>query len=743
MWWWDSNSLRGKPGLPALACNIARKAARESWPYRRRKGRGGGREYPLSCLPLETQLAIVERSTSEELKELMSESNAGKFGSLEPKVQSTITQAVVGPDDIPTLSASLTTGPLKLSPQDLKNPKKACKFKVAQVLSTLPSRAGREKTAQDFARLYNVHRATIWRWAKWAKEQASPSSAVQVERQEEPEFPRSKVFSPQAVAFGLAVYARNIQCGRRAAYRALEQKAQQTGWRMGDYTSFTRLIRRVPDAVWAKIERGNLGFELHYVPKIIRDWLAVPVQSIICGDQKIFDYEIYDPESDQIIITNGYIWMDCASRAINGIWIELGPYNSFTVGHSLREALRFGIPEDIFTDWGKPEGSAHITHIRNSIQNLCNTGDYSAFQNKYYLNHKKARVQTPWQKPIENIMNQMDLLLKEHFPPGYRKRSTEAWANNEIQKKLRSDRKSGKLLTVSEFLDLVFTTVDTYNHRSKKLKEGKTIIPAKVFKEGLGLQNRIRLSNEALNYVCLPTYRRKPHQGKVGVQLRANDYREYFSFKISGLDSVSVSIDPYDKEAPAVLTDPGGNFVDLAEPIPHVVPGETSKKGAKFLEARARYMKEIRRKAKEIKDAFGLVDKKEVIAIGAVTRVANQAKKAKEGLDQVREEQKKQAKVIKMEAHRDRERLKEEMALEQKDEAPDSRIFKIPEDPRGRFRLWKTLDSKQNRSIEEQRFWEYFKNTADYRAYKALEDDFGDFWQGKGGNNTHDEVLEM
>jgi len=166
---------------------------------------------------------------------------------------------------------------------------------------------------------------------------------------------------------------------------------------------------------------------------------SIPVQSIICGDQKIIDYLCYDPETDRYLVLNAYIWMDCASRFINGAWIELGHYNSFTVGYSLREALRWGIPDQIFTDWGKAEGSKHIQHILSSINEITQPGTWSDFSNNYCIEHKKAQPLKPWKKPVESIMNQIDLLLEKQFLPGYRKRQVDAWENKQIQQKLQID----------------------------------------------------------------------------------------------------------------------------------------------------------------------------------------------------------------------------------------------------------------------------------------------------------------
>ena len=679
-----------KTGLTPRA--VQKRAKKESWPYM--SGQGKGKIFHINDLPLDIQEQLIRHDADL--------------------------------DDIPHLSAT-DNSPVWLTPKESTDPRIGRKLKVYQYIKSLPRYAGREEAAEIFAQLYGVHRSTIWRWVEWVERRKGArrsQSGVNL-------LPKSVSFSPQALAYGLATYARNIRCGKKAAYMALEDKAFRSGWKIGDYTSFTRLLKKVPKDVWTRLEKGDLGFELECVPKIIRKWLAVPVQSVICGDQKIFDYLVYEPETDRIMVLNAYLWMDCASRFVNGAWVELGHYNSYTVGYSLREALRYGIPEEIFTDWGMPEGSNHIAHIRRSIQELSYTGNYSDFADKYYLDHRKAQPCKPWQKPIENIMNQIDILMKRHFAPGYRKRAGDTWENKEIQKKLKSEIKSGELLTVEEFIDLFFKTIDEHNHKRKKLREGKTIIPAEVFKKGLESQNRIRLPETTLDYVCLPTWQRVPRQGKVGVQVRPGDFREYFSFKLTGLDRVQVTIDPYDTETPAVITDLEGNFIDIAEPVPNVVPGRASSEAERFFAVRAEYMKEIRSKTRAIKDAFGLVDKKEIIAIGKTSHTARKARKEIKTRDEALEHERRQAKVLRLEAKRGRRELREK-ADKAKVKSSKDDGFCIPVDSREKYRLWKQLDSrKQNLSAEEFAFWNHFQSTADFSAFRTLEEDFGDLFSTK------------
>ena len=57
--WFDIKKLCAQPGMPNTCRGVLWKARSEGWMSRPRKGRGGGREYPLSCLPPETQAAVL------------------------------------------------------------------------------------------------------------------------------------------------------------------------------------------------------------------------------------------------------------------------------------------------------------------------------------------------------------------------------------------------------------------------------------------------------------------------------------------------------------------------------------------------------------------------------------------------------------------------------------------------------------------------------------------------------------
>lgn len=63
--WYSARNLAELPGMPATKWGVCKKAAREAWPFREVKGKGGTRhEYPLTALPEETQAHLRAQNTA-------------------------------------------------------------------------------------------------------------------------------------------------------------------------------------------------------------------------------------------------------------------------------------------------------------------------------------------------------------------------------------------------------------------------------------------------------------------------------------------------------------------------------------------------------------------------------------------------------------------------------------------------------------------------------------------------------
>jgi len=718
--WYSAKELAGVAGMPGTKRAVQIKAKNCLWLSRPRKGRGGGREYHISSLPEETRIELLKRAA----------------GIKSP-----------GPKD---LTKYLSSQCIALTPDELNDPIMQAKI-VCHRAYFACIYGGREKLLESFARQYKKSKIQIRRWIDSVEMLKNPTKHMITLGDERVEIPEARAFPPEALAYGLSLYASDMKAGIKSAYRKIienfSQNSQKNEQKIGDYSTFTRIVKKVPVSIWLRIRSGQTGFELHGLPKIIREWTAVPVQSVICGDQKIFDYVVYDPETDNLILPEGYLWMDCSSRTITGCYIELGHYNQYTVSQSLREALRYGIPDEIYTDWGKPELAKHIAQIRQRLAGYCATADFITMYDKYgnilypegpEPEHHKAPAGKPWVKPIENIMSIVESMLISKNIPGYRKRNENPWENKEIQQLLHRQAKAGALLTVEQFVTTVFSIIDEHNKKEKQLKEGKSIIPIDFFAQGLIAQPRTIFDDRTIDYICLPQFVRKPHQARVRVTIRGEE-RGYYSPLLSGRKRpVAISVDPYDRNAPAILTEPeDGSFLDVGEPWhvqnPYDEEGLTHKRARQ-----AELMKWVNEQARRIKQGFDLyrapeAKEKSILKITSATNTAAKAEKEVKIYHLKQQAQRQELAERKREAiEAQKELIKEFQATQEMMGQPkEINGWSLPEG-KERFAFWLTLkekvDANEPLSDTDAHFFERYQNTLDYRVCKDMYEEFGELF---------------
>jgi len=720
--WYSAKELVSLPGMPGTIQGVLKRV--ESWESRPRQGKGGGREYHISSLPEETRAHLLAEAASL-------------------------------PFSDPDLDAYLTSRQISLSPAELQDPAIQAKIACAKAYERCPAYKGREKVLSALSARYGKSKQQIRRWISDIDKLRARSRHRITLADQKIEIPQSHTFSPEAIAYGLSVYARNMRGGIKTAYREMKSLADTRSWNVGDYSNFTRLVRKIPEVIWTRIYRGDTGFELACVPKIVKEWTAVPVQSVLCGDQKIFDYEVYDPEISRVIIPNGYFWMDCSSRMINGAWIELDHYNSYTVGNALREALRYGIPDEIFTDWGKPEGAKHIGNILSSLSGHTQTGDFQSMGERFAdmsyddVEHHKAQPGKPWMKPIENIMNILDTMMDARFIGGFRKRNNDAWVNKQIQAMLKRDRKvtfqssrpvtaaeAKGLMNIEEFVHTVFSVVEEHNRKQKKLQEGGVIVPGEFFAAGLTSQHRPVLDDTTLNYICMPRVERIPRQAVIKVKVHHDDERGYYSPVLAGLkEKVCVSFNPYNRDEPAVITTLDGQYLDLGQPWhtqnPYDREGVTAKR-----HRQAELMKWVGEQAKRVKEAFGIVLEAAAPArapaqlsrIVPASAVAHEAEKERKIYEIRKDNTTLHDRETTREANRLREDLKQKLAAQ----AAAGGVFQIPSDDKARYVAYLDLAEKASSGIElspeEEAFFASYPGTDGYRNQVRFHERFPELY---------------
>lgn len=561
---------------------MLKRATKEEWPFESRSARGGyQRYYALDGLPADVRQQVQDY--------WMTRVDAASSVSEAPPQDPALSHGAgdstgVG---IGTASAGLFNGDLddlkrwaqqraiRLDPARLRDPKTPMRLDCARQVLEAPAYAGRAEVIDSLCRKYGKSAAQIRRYVRdvtgWrikARTSILQAGDLQIE------LPRSTAFCEDALRYGISAWLNNHIQGVSWSYERLKEKAAAQGWKIGDYSSFARLIKELPAPVLARVREGAVGFELRHAPKVVRTWLDTPVYTVLCGDQNVLDYLVLDDITGEIIIMNLYLWMDCTSRAWVGMWPSFGPYRGYTVGYSLREALRFGLPDEIFTDWGKCELSNYVAEVRMNVSRYCGMGGFDDMGRRFSdiqdeIVHRLAKPGIPWSKPIENQMNILKRYLLDQNLPGFRQRLPDPWANKVRQEDLQKLRRGEKLLTTSQMLAALLKAMERHNREACQLKElrGGTIVPNEVLMQGLKNQHRTVLDDVTLDHVFLPSWVRTPHRGIVTAKVGPNDTRSYYAAQLTrSRDKVRVHVDPFDAEAPARLVDLNGNFLGLAEP---------------------------------------------------------------------------------------------------------------------------------------------------------------------------------
>lgn len=532
---------------------------------------------------------------------------------------------------------------LRLTLKDLKDPEVQKRLGAARAVAGAGwGEMDRTITAQ--ARAHGVSGGTIRRWVREVEGWQVRARVPQISLLETAiEMPRSRSFDPEAVAAGISLYAGNLKAGRLKAYRALSAEAQVRGWRIGDYTSFTRLVGQVPPQVWEYIKKGEVGFELGASPKIIRAWLSTPAYTVLCGDQNLPDYEIVEPSTGEVYGPQCYVWMDCTSRAWTGLWPAFGPYSRYTVGYSLRECCRLGIMDEAFTDWGKPEWSRYTAQVIDGLKGHSHCGDWAEYGQRYSARdldgadgptHRgTTRVGIPWQKPIENQFNVLKRALLDRDIPGFRQRQSGAWENDVLQDDLKHARRGGQLWTTEQFFECLRDIVQDHNRTACRVREASgLIIPQEVLIRSLQAQSRHVFDDQTLDTIFRPRVLRRVNQSTVTVKVAPGDQRWFHAAELSRVrkgEAVQVAFDPFDPDAPAIILTLGGDYLCLAEPWTVQQPGDDAGLSHKIKRQRE-LMKWWRREVARIRAPLVPAGGTAVPRISPMTKVAKAAARAEE-----------------------------------------------------------------------------------------------------------------
>lgn len=374
----------------------------------------------------------------------------------------------------------------------IKDIEKMNKLKAVNELKSCPAGMSKTLWGKGVAAKYEVSLKTLYSWAKLFKQ-----SEVEVKNDElsidfKAKF-KSSSFEMSALEWAVGFMLHNPLASKSFAYEQLQSYAKDNALKIGSYQSFARLTA-APEikAMLLRASCGDRGVRNEWAMHIIRDLNCYESMEMICGDQIVFDFDAVGP-AGEVVNPNAYVWIDMGSGAIIGIDIVLGKYNRLSVGNSLKMALRFGIPDAIYTDNGKPELSEYIAGVRSQLGGI-KFRDFDDLAPN--LLHKKAKVRNSRAKPIENIFNHVqrrmgEMVIAERGGAGYHK-------DGDRQSEIVAKYMKQNPLNFTDFISYFERAVRWWNEH---YNASRKIYPLKSFLDKLEAKPRAVFDETTLEYI--------------------------------------------------------------------------------------------------------------------------------------------------------------------------------------------------------------------------------------------------
>ncbi|WP_419843599.1 transposase domain-containing protein [Actinobacillus pleuropneumoniae] len=323
--WFLAKELVGIGGLPNHATNVTRQAKKQNWEARAAKGvKGGGLEYHISSLPLETQQALRLQAALAEVK---------PPEMAQPKLNLDLVRKFNEASDKAREKAKAKT--------------EAC----LQLKAFLDQGFPLMQAIEGAAKAKNVSAGSLKNW--YYKVQAHPIhewQAVLIVESGKAKKPTRKAFIEQeAWDVFLADYLRPEEPDMRACYRRTETMAKHYGWKIASFQTFQRrLVEEIPyEVILLKRKGPNAVAKL--VPALRRTVKDLLAGEWINGDG--YQHNVFVKwHTGEIVRPKTWFWQDVRTRRILGYRTSISE-NTDSIRHALMDVIfNYGIPNTITLD---------------------------------------------------------------------------------------------------------------------------------------------------------------------------------------------------------------------------------------------------------------------------------------------------------------------------------------------------------------------------------------------------------
>lgn len=425
-------------------------------------------------------------------------------------------------------SNSIATLAPKIKIKDLNDMNRV---KAVAELKSCPKGMSKTIWGKSVAGKYAVSLKTLYEWAKILQTDEAQVVDDELGIDFKAKF-KSSSFDVSALEWAVAAMINNPLASKTFIYEKLTGYAEKNALKIGSYKSFTRLTD-TPEikALALKAVNGDRGVRNEIAPFVLRDLNCYESLELVCGDQIVFDFDAVCP-AGEVVNPNAYVWIDMGSGAIIGIDITFGKYNKFCIGNSLKMAVKFGVPDAIYTDNGKPELSKYITQVRSDLSGI----KFKDFDDlPITMLHKKAKPRNSRAKPIENIFNHIqrrmgEMIVFENGGASYHK-------DNRTKEIIKEYAKANPL-NFDEFIAYVQKAVKWWNEH---INEDRKIVPMDSFLQKLAAKPRAIFDETTLEYIFSERRIVKVKNSSINLKIKG-ERRTYSHPKLSKFTGEKVEV---------------------------------------------------------------------------------------------------------------------------------------------------------------------------------------------------------
>lgn len=425
-------------------------------------------------------------------------------------------------------SSSITTLAPKIKIKDLNDMNIV---KAVAELKSCPKGMSKTIWGKSVAGKYAVSLKTLYEWAKILQTDEAQVVDDELGIDFKAKF-KSSSFDVSALEWAVAAMINNPLASKTFIYEKLTGYAETNALKIGSYKSFARLTD-TPEikALALKAVNGDRGVRNEIAPFVLRDLNCYESLELVCGDQIVFDFDAVCP-AGEVVNPNAYVWIDMGSGAIIGIDITFGKYNKFCIGNSLKMAVKFGVPDAIYTDNGKPELSKYITQVRSDLSGI----KFKDFDDlPITMLHKKAKPRNSRAKPIENIFNHIqrrmgEMIVFENGGASYHK-------DNRTKEIIKEYAKANPL-NFDEFIAYVQKAVKWWNEH---INEDRKIVPMDSFLQKLAAKPRAIFDETTLEYIFSERRIVKVKNSSINLKIKG-ERRTYSHPKLSKFTGEKVEV---------------------------------------------------------------------------------------------------------------------------------------------------------------------------------------------------------